>query len=222
MKEKQFSEGCTHSLSEEIENILRERILKGEYGIGERIKENQVAKELKVSRTPIREAFKQLEKEGLMETIPNRGSFAFGFTKQDIQDIYAVRAAVEVLAMEWAVSRISDKEIKALQETFDLMEFYTRKKGNKKMVELNRAFHEIIYNATGSRFLSQILKSYQDYVDQTRKVTVYYDKNLDLILKEHKEILEALKERNQEKALEKISVHLNNSKARAERGIISK
>ena len=215
-----FPNAC--SLTEEIENIIRERILKGEYSIGERIKENQVAEELKVSRTPIREAFKQLEKEGLMKSIPNRGSFALGFTRQDIQDIYAVRAAVEALAVKWAASRISDEELRVMQETFDLMEFYTKKKGNRKIMELNRTFHETIYNATGSRFLSQILRSYEDYVEQTRKVTVYCDDNLDQILKEHGEILEALKNRDQRKALEKTSIHLSNSQARAEEKIIAK
>lgn len=212
----------TVSLTEEIESIIRQRILNGQYGIGERIKENQVAQELKVSRTPIREAFKQLEKEGLIQSIPNRGSFALGFTKQDIQDIYEVRAAVEMLAMERAVAKISEEELYAMQETFDLMEYYTNKKASKKILELNRAFHSIIYNATGSRFLSQILKSYEGYVEQTRKVTVYCDENLNQILEEHREILEALKNRNQMNAMEKISIHLNNSKARAEKRIITK
>ena len=78
------------SLTDEIANIVRERILQGEYQIGEKIKENQIAAELRVSRTPIREAFKQLEEEGIIDYIPNRGCFAKGFTKQDVDDIYAV------------------------------------------------------------------------------------------------------------------------------------
>lgn len=210
------------SLTEEIENILRERILKGEYGIGERIKENQVAEELKVSRTPIREAFKQLEKEGLIQTIPNRGSFTIGFTKQDIQDIYEVRAAVEMLAVERAAANITDEELAGMQEIYDMMEFYTKRRASKKILELNRTFHGIIYNASESRFLSQVLKSYQTYVEQTRRVTVYNDENLEQILREHGEILEALKSRDLSKCLEKTSVHLSNSKARAEKQIITK
>lgn len=210
------------SLAEEIENILRQRILTGRYGIGERIKENQVAEELKVSRTPIREAFKQLEKEGLIQSIPNRGSFAMGFTKQDIQDIYEVRAAVEMLAVERAVSRISDEELRTMQEIYDMMEFYTEKRASKKIIELNRTFHGIIYNASASRFLSQVLKSYQRYVEQTRKATVYNDENLEEIFKEHGEVLEALKNRDLKQSLEKTMDHLNNSRIRAERQIITK
>ncbi|MGI6733549.1 MAG: GntR family transcriptional regulator [Anaerovoracaceae bacterium] len=207
------------SLTEEIENILRERILKGEYGIGERLKENQIANELKVSRTPIREAFRQLEKEGLIESIPNRGSFAMGLTKQDVRDIYAVRAAVEALAVEWAVDRIGEDEIFRLQDAFDRMDFYTRKQDSRKVMELNRTFHEIIYSASGSRFLAQILKSYQEYVEKTRKATVYCSDNLPIILEEHRQILTAIQERNKEKAVELISLHLSNSKNRAEQSL---
>lgn len=207
------------SLTEEIESILRERILKGEYGIGQRLKENQIAQELKVSRTPIREAFKQLEKEGLIQTIPNRGSFALGLTKRDIRDIYSVRATIEVLAVEWAIDRISDDEIEKLHDVLDLMEFYTKKIDSKKVSDLNKVFHETIYNATGSRFLYQILKSYQEYVEHTRKATVYCTENLDNILKEHQEIMEAIREKNRAKAVECMTEHLKNSKVRAEQSL---
>ena len=95
------------SLTEEIADVVRERILRGEYEIGEKIKENQIATELRVSRTPIREAFKLLENEGLIDYVPNRGCFAKGFTKQDVEDIYAVRESLEELAVVWAVERIS-------------------------------------------------------------------------------------------------------------------
>ncbi len=209
----------TASLSEEIENILRERILKGKYAIGERIKENKIADELKVSRTPIREAFKQLEKEGLINTIPNRGSFAFGLTKRDIRDIYTVRAVVEALAVEWAVANFGEDELYKLEEAFELMEFYTLKKDSDKVLENNKAFHEIIYDASGSRFLAQILKSYQEYVENTRKATVYCSENLPVILEEHRGILEAIRQKDKEEAVHRITAHLNNSKTRTEQSL---
>ena len=207
------------SLTVEIANTIRDRILKGEYGIGERIKENQIADELRVSRTPVREAIKQLEAEGLVETIPNRGSFCLGFTKQDIEDIYAVRTAVEILSVKWTVNKITDEEIKSLQDEYELMEFYTKKSDGERIMELNKSFHEIIYNASRSRFLIQILKSYQEYVQQTRKVTVYCNDNLDTILSEHYDILQAIKERNENKAADKVLIHLLNSQMRAEIGM---
>ncbi|MEF9921464.1 MAG: GntR family transcriptional regulator [Anaerovoracaceae bacterium] len=204
------------SLTDEIADVIRERILKGEYHIGEKIKENQIATELRVSRTPIREAFKQLENEGLIDYIPNRGCFAKGFTKQDIDDIYAVRKALEILAVEWAVKRITPQEIEKLKDQCDLMEFYTTRKDSKKVLEINNDFHDIIYNSTGSRFMAQVLRSYKEYIDQTRKVIFYEQGYLKEILVEHKKILDAIKREDTDGAIAAISDHLDQSQRRAE------
>ncbi len=204
------------SLTDEIAEIIRERILKGEYKIGEKIKENQLATELRVSRTPIREAFKQLEEEGLMEYIPNRGCFAKGFTKQDMNDIYSVRKALEQLAVAWAVERITDEEIEQLKSQIDLMEFYTKRLDTQKVLELNNKFHQTIYGSTRSRFLSQILRSYQDYVNQARRATVYGEDNLKAILAEHRNILNAIIAKDAAKTVALTGEHLDFSKARAE------
>lgn len=205
----------TVSLTDEIVDIIRDRIIKGEYKIGEKIKENQIATEFKVSRTPIREAFKQLENEGLIDYVPNRGCFAKGFTRQDIEDIYAVRKALEIMAVELAVSRISDKQIAALREQSELMEFYTAKKDSDKVLELNSAYHDIIYDAAGSRFMAQILRSYKEYIEQTRKVILYEQTYLEEILEEHKKVLEAIIARDAEAAKAAMAVHLDMSQRRA-------
>ena len=208
-----FSNGF--SLTDEIADIVRERILKGEYRIGEKIKENQIATDLKVSRTPIREAFKQLENEGLIDYIPNRGCFAKGFTRQDIEDIYAVRKALEVLAVEWAVNRIDDEQLAELQRQSDLMEFYTTRKDSKRVLEINADFHDIIYNAAGSRFMAQVLRSYKEYIEQTRKVLYYEQDCLTDIFSEHREILEAIKRRDSAGAKAAMARHLEGSQRRA-------
>ncbi|MHC1723279.1 MAG: GntR family transcriptional regulator [Aminipila sp.] len=214
MSDTKFSNSS--SLTNEIVDILRERILKGQYIIGEKIIENQIATEFSVSRTPIRDAFKQLESEGLIDYIPNRGSFAKGFTKQDMQDIYSVRSALEQLAIEWAIDRITAEELEELQNQIELMEFYTKRKDCQKVMETNVAFHGIIYRSTRSRFLSHILKSYQEYVQQARRATVSDQENLDVICIEHKEILKAIKDKNVEDAKFKIARHLDNSRNRAQ------
>ena len=204
------------SLTDEIADVIRDRILKGEYQIGEKIKENQIATELRVSRTPIREAFKLLENEGLIDYIPNRGCFAKGFTRQDIEDIYAVRKALEVLTVEWAVARITPDEIKQLQDQCDLMEFYTSRKDTKKVLEINSGFHDIIYSATGSRFMGQVLRSYKEYIEQTRKAIFYEQGYLEEILVEHKAVLEAIRSGDVETAKQAMADHLDGSKVRAE------
>lgn len=213
-EKREFS--SSFSLTDEIADIVRDRILKGEYEIGEKIKENQIATELRVSRTPIREAFKLLENEGLIDYVPNRGCFAKGFTKQDVDDIYAVREALERLAVERAVERITPEELVSLEEEWELMEFYARKKDSQKVLELNSTFHDIIYSSTRSRFMAQVLRSYKSYIDKTRKSVFYDDTYLEAILTEHREILDAIKERDKEKAISAVSCHLDHSQDRAE------
>lgn len=204
------------SLTDEIVEIVRDRILRGEYNIGEKIKEAQIATELKVSRTPVREAFKILEDEGLIEYRKNRGCYAQGFTRQDIDDIYDVRKALEVLAVEWAVERMSPESLAELQDQVDLMEFYTLRKDSARVLSLNKDFHEIIYNATGSRFMSQVLRSYKEYIERTRKKLYYEQPNLEAVLEEHKAILEAIRKGDVDAAREAMASHLDHSHQRAE------
>ena len=212
-KEKQVNE---NTLTNEIADIVRERILKGEYEIGEKIKESSIAQELNVSRTPIREAFRMLEEEGLLDYLPNRGCYAKGFTKRDVSDIYTVREALEEIAMTWACERITDEEIERLEEQCELMDFYTQKRDMDKILYMNSTFHDIIYNSAGSRFLAQVLRSYKGYLDKTRKSVFYEESFLDRIQEEHRAIFEAVKARDTERALEAIRAHLSASRERTE------
>ena len=205
-----------NTLTNEIADIVRERILKGEYQIGEKIKESSIAQELNVSRTPIREAFKMLEEEGLLDYLPNRGCYAKGFTKRDVSDIYTVRAALEEIALTWACERITDDEIDKLEEQCELMDFYTKKRDTQKILSMNSAFHDIIYNSAGSRFLAQVLRSYKGYLDKTRKSVFYQEEFLDSIQREHQAIFEAVKARDSEKAVAAIREHLRASQERTE------
>ena len=212
-KEGQINE---NTLTNEIADIVRERILKGEYQIGEKIKESSIAQELNVSRTPIREAFKTLEEEGLLDYLPNRGCYAKGFTKRDVSDIYTVREALEEIAMTWACERITDEEIDKLEEQCELMDFYTKKRDVQKILTMNSSFHDIIYNSTGSRFLAKVLRSYKGYLDKTRKSVFYREEFLDSIQEEHKAIFEAVKSRDKDLAVAAIKKHLASSKERTE------
>ena len=135
------------SLTDSIAGVIRARILKGEYKIGEKIKETHVAEELSVSRTPIRKAFKQLEEEGLIEYVPNKGCFAKGFTRQDIEDVYAVRKVLEELTVEWAVKRITDDDVRAMAEKCEEMQGYVDQADSARVLATNKDFHEIIYRS---------------------------------------------------------------------------
>ena len=204
------------SLTDSIAGVVRERILKGEYKIGEKIKETHVAEELSVSRTPIRKAFKQLEAEGLIEYVPNKGCFAKGFTRQDIEDIYAIRKALEELTTEWAAARITDEEVADLNAKCDKMQRYVDKGDSAFVLSVNKEFHEIIYKATGSRFMSQVLRSYKEYIEQTTRPIFYESKFLQQIVDEHRAIVAGFEQHDADAAVAAMSAHMTNSMGRAE------
>ena len=204
------------SLTDNIAGVIRARILKGEYKIGEKIKETHVAEELSVSRTPIRKAFKQLEEEGLIEYVPNKGCFAKGFTKRDIEDVYAVRKVLEELTVEWAVKRITDEEVQAMADKCQEMQGYVDQADSARVLATNKEFHEIIYHATGSRFMSQVLRSYKEYIEQTTRPIFYEPRFLQQIVDEHRAIVDAFEKRDTDKAVAAMSKHMTNSMGRAE------
>lgn len=203
------------SLAEEVTEILRNRILQGEYEIGEKLTESKIAAELKVSRTPIRDAFRQLEKEQLVEYIPNKGCFAKGFSKEDMRDIYVVRKAVEELAIRQVVYRADDEDIRKLSEQLDRMRIYTEQNSYDKLLQANEEFHKMIYSLTGSRFLNRIMKTYQEYVHLARRETLKKDEDLPQIYLEHEALFKAIAARDMEAAVAAAGEHLEASARRA-------
>jgi DNA-binding GntR family transcriptional regulator len=209
------------ALSTDLFSNLRKDILQGKLRQGEKLTEQQICDEYNVSRTPVREAFRQLELEGFIETIPNRGAFVVGFSSQDIQDMYELRKSYEVLAVKWAIERITKEEYEKLEEAFEFMEFYTQKQDMEKMLNINMNFHELIYRASHNRMLYHILSSYQLYIKQSRtqnrsNVSSGY---LDEILTEHRAIFEAFKNKDVDAGIAAVSRHLDNAKQRAKYSI---
>ena len=205
------------ALSTDLFTNLRKDILQGKLRQGEKLTEQQICDEYNVSRTPVREAFRQLELEGFIETIPNRGAFVVGFSDQDIQDMYELRKSYELLAVKWAIERITKEEFERLEEAFEFMEFYTQKKDYEKMLNINMSFHELIYKASHNRMLYHILSSYQLYIKQS-KVSNRNGRSsdyLDEILEEHRAIFDAFKEKNIEAGIAAVTKHLDNAKNRA-------
>ncbi|MBQ9060491.1 MAG: GntR family transcriptional regulator [Firmicutes bacterium] len=212
---KQDEMSGNRSLAEEVTDILRTRILHGEYAMGEKLTENKIAAELKVSRTPIRDAFRQLEQDQLVEYIPNKGCFARGFSKEDMKDIYAVREAVEELAIRRVVRCAGDDAIRQLESQLEKMRVYTEQNIYEKLLQANEEFHIMIYRMTESRFIVQTMKTYQDYVHLARKETLKKEEYLSEIYREHEAIYDAIAARDEAAAVEAARMHLKHSCERA-------
>lgn len=213
MKDMSASEG-QYSLRGRVYTYLREAILDGRYKDGESLTEMKIAEELNVSRTPVREAVRQLELEGLVESIPNKGSIVKGISMKDMEDIYSIRIVLEELAGGWAVENISDEELQELQEVYDLMEFYTPRGDIEQLAKLNTRFHEIIYSATKSNILNQTLKDFQFYIKWVKREVISKPGRKEEALEEHYRILLGIKARDKDAVKEALHVHLSNSSKR--------
>lgn len=194
---------------------LRSDILQGKLKTGEKLTEQRICDEYSVSRTPVREAFRQLELDGLIETIPNRGAFVLGVTQQDILDMYVLRQAYEAIAVQWAIERITPQEFEQLKEAYEFMEFYTIKKDAEKMLSINMHFHELIYNAAHNKMLKHTLSAYQFYTKQTKVNQTYVDGYLEEVLNEHHEIFQAFVHKDPQSGSQAIKRHLENARGRA-------
>jgi len=199
-----------YSLQGRVFHKIREDILNGKYKTGDSIKEIVVSKELGVSRTPVREALKQLELEGLVISIPNKGAVVAGITEQDIMDIYIIRSLIEGLAARWAAAHITDEQLKRLEEIIELTEFYAGKHDVEHLHELDTQFHEIIYEASNSRPLKHILSDFHIYVQRARMESIAMPGRDLKSTQEHKAILKALKDRNPEEAERLTNQHVRN------------
>ena len=190
---------------------LRENILNGHYKHGDELRETAVGKEIGVSRTPVREALRQLELEGLVTIIPNRGAYVNMITAKDVQDIYVIRSMLEGLCARWATQSITDEQLDSMEETLCLSEYHTSKKNYEKLYELDSLFHEQLYEAGGSRILNHILSDFHDYVKMVRKATISTSSRSVTSTEEHRAIFEAIKEKDPDKAEALAKVHVKHT-----------
>ena len=200
-----------YSLRGRVFNKLREDILSGVFQENEELKENTIGLELGVSRTPVREALRQLELEGLVTMIPNRGAYVTGITQKDIHDIYIIRSHLEGLCAKWACEHITEEQIEALDEVVYLTDFHARRSHFDQLVDLDNKFHELIYKASGSKILEHVLSDFHHYVERVRKVTLAMPQRASKSNQEHAAIVDAIRRRDAELAEALAHEHIINT-----------
>lgn len=189
-----------YSLRGRVFNRLREDILSGKYATNEELREISIGAEMGVSRTPVREALRQLELEGLVKIVPNKGAFVTGISEKDIHDIYHIRSYLEGLCAKWACEHITKEQLEQLEETIYLSEFHTRKQHMDQVVELDNKFHEIIYEASESKMLRHVLSDFHQYVERVRRISLGDVSRAEKSNEEHTKILEAIRKKDGELA----------------------
>ena len=209
-----IDEKTTQPLSAGLYNEIQKDILSGELASGSKLTESAICKRYSVSRTPVREAFRQLEADGLIENIPNRGAFVTGLTRRDISDLFDLRTLFEIQAVEWAIRRMSPEDVDKLRETVEFMEFYTLKEDVEKVLQFNSQFHNIIYAGTKNRMIQKTLSAYQTYLKHSAPAKTFTADYLHTVIDEHKAIFAAFEIRNVAAGRKAMEYHMEQSKLR--------
>ena len=197
-------------LRDVVFNTLRKAILTGELKPGERLMEIHLANKLGVSRTPIREAIRKLELEGLVIMIPRRGAEVAQITEKSLKDVLEVRRALDALCTELACDRISEEEILQLKKACDEFERAVATEDVITIAEADVAFHDIIIRATGNTRLIQMINNLSEQMYRYRFEYIKDESRHDNLVQEHRMIYEGIIRRDKMKAAEAAKLHIDN------------
>jgi DNA-binding GntR family transcriptional regulator len=209
------------SISDQIYEILRKRILYGEWESGQRLLQSDVAKSFHASRTPVREAFRLLEQDGLVERVAQGGFRVTGVTIEMIEEVFGIRGALEAYAVRLACDRITPGEIASLKRIreqamnlLDSTELDTEQK-LKELFELNSLFHDTIYRATASTYLIKLIHNLRGMVLRMRALGLRADSTWRQAWEEHGQLINWLERKDKETAARFVEKHVAQAAADA-------
>ena len=197
-------------LSQKVYRILKTEIVKRYLKPGTKLLEVKIAKQMGVSRTPIREAIRELAAEGFVKIIPNQGVIVSIASIEDTQEVLQIRSVLEGLAARLATKVINGEEIKELEKYIEQMEYYANKDNALAFSKMDVKFHELILNICGNNRLIQIRKNLSDQAHRYRIRSLSIPGRLKHSLKEHQEIVKALKRKDSEQAGRLSQKHIEN------------
>lgn len=197
-------------LRDVVFKTLRQEILIGELKPGERLMEIHLANKLGVSRTPIREAIRKLELEGLVTMIPRRGAEVAQITAKNLQDVLEVRKALDALAIELACERITEEEMEALKRACDNFEHVTHTKDATRIAKADVELHDIITKSAKNDKLLQMVNNLAEQMYRYRFEHIKDASTHHRLIEEHGKILESLEKRDKKAAAEMVKEHIDN------------
>ena len=198
------------SIADSVFDRIEADILNGKLKRGDVLTELKLCEMLSVSRTPVREALNRLRQEGLIEE-SGKGAVVVGITDRDLDDIYEIRLRVEGLATAMCAEVVTDEQLKQLEETLALQEYYTGRRDSDSIRNLDSEFHHLIYSYCGSRVLSDLLSDLHRKVQRFRRSSVEDPDRASAAVGEHAEILAALKNRDRDRAERLAVAHIGNA-----------
>ena len=199
-------------LRDEVFLTLKQAVLDGTLQPGERLMEIHLARQLGVSRTPVREALRKLELEGLVLTLPNRGAMVAQITLTDLEDVMEIREALEELAARKACAKIGEEQFAALRGAAEDFESGLRADDLAAAALADSAFHEMLCEAAGNKRLSQLMDSLRSQMYRYRLESLKNKKSHPDLIRQHRLICEAVKAGDEEKAASVIRMHIKEQK----------
>lgn len=203
-------------LRDVVFNTLRQAILRGEMEPGERLMEIQLAQKLGVSRTPIREAIRKLELEGLVIMIPRKGAEVAHITEKDMRDVLEVRCTLEELAVELACKHVAPEYIAELRAANKIFESAIVSRDLMSIVDADVQFHDVIYSMTGNARLIQIINKLREQMYRYRLEYIKDARSHSILISEHEDIINKIEKNEVDAAKSVIRQHIQNQ----EKGIV--
>lgn len=197
-------------LRDVVFNTLRQAILRGELKPGERLMEIQLANKLGVSRTPIREAIRKLELEGLVLMIPRKGAEVAEITEKSLRDVLEVRKALEELAVQLCCEKITKEEIRELTQVADGFKEAVKSSDLTEIAEADVRFHDVIYMATENQKLILLLNNLREQMYRYRMEYLKSDEVYPQLIAEHEAIIRFITQKDKKAAMEVICRHIDN------------
>lgn len=198
-------------LRELVFETIREAIINGVLKPGERLMEIQLAEELGVSRTPIREAIRKLELEGFVVMVPRKGAYVADISLKDIADVFEIRGALEGLAAQLAAERATDEELEEMERMLVEIGEAIENKDVERLVETDTRFHEVLFRASRNERLTQILSLLREQIHSYRMRTLAHPARMRVALEEHRTLVEALAQRDPETARRVAQEHIESA-----------
>ncbi len=199
------------NLTDRVYRAIKDRILSQEIEVGCRLRDDDLAEQLDVSRTPVREASMRLAQEGLLEIVPRSGTRVRTFSERDIEEIWDLRVALEALAVRKAATSISPERLEYLRLMHKRSEVGIKADDTQFALEFDEALHRIILEASGNQRLQRIMATINDLVELFRNIGARTPFHRGYTY-QHREILEALRDRDTEAAARALTQHLEMSK----------
>lgn len=199
-------------LRDVVFNTLRKAILTGELKPGERLMEIHLADRLGVSRTPVREAIRKLELEGLVTMIPRRGAEVAQITEKSMSDVLEIRRALDALCAELACDRITPEELENLGLACDSFEAAVQTADTKKIAQADVSLHDIIVRATGNQRLIQLVNNLSEQMYRYRFEYIKDSSQHETLVAEHRIIYQSIVEKDKKTAAEAARTHIDNQK----------